>query len=414
MKILILSDDFPPYALGGAGVMAFRLAKEFVRQGNEVLVISTVREKEKEGVMRLEGMIIHILCANYNERWRSYYSLCNPFILKKIKIILAEFSPDIVHAHNVHTYLSYASLLLAKKYADKVFMTAHDIMSFYPGTFTEFINPKDFSIPSVFNYKVSFLTLFKKFRLRYNPFRNILIRYCLSRITRVIAVSKALREALSQNGIKNASVIHNGINVSEWNISPSEAEEFRKTYGLAESKIILFQGRLSGAKGGDLILQAMAILANDNPSAKLLVIGKKDAYAERMRKRAKDLGIEEKIIFSGWLDEAMMRRAYASSDVVVIPSVCFDSFPNGNLEAFASRKPVVATCFGGSSEIVEDGKNGFIVNPFDVQSLSDRLSGLLSDGEKVQRLGEEGYRLAVEKFSIDEKSKEYLAFFVEN
>lgn len=411
MKILVFSDDFPPDVAGGAGMMAFRITKEFLKQGHEVFVLSTTDDKNNAGKSEVDGIHVYRVYSHYHERWRSYRSICNTGVLAQVKETLLEFKPDVVHAHNVHMHLSYASLCMARRYGAKVFMTAHDIMPFYPGTFTEFIDPKDLSCPTVFNYSVTALMLLKKFRYRYNPLRNFFIKKVLRRIDGVIAVSDTLKEALSQNGIKNVTVIHNGIDVSAWKVSPDETKAFKHSHGVDGTDVVLFGGRLSGAKGGDLILQAMHTVTMRNSSARLLVVGKKDAYAERMEKRAKELSIGDKVVFSGWLPEGEMKKAYAASTLVVVPSVCFDSFPNGNLEAFAVGRPVVSTCFGGSREIVRDGENGYIVNPFNVPFMSEAIGGLLSDKEKARRFGENGRKLVAENYSIEEVAKKYVLLF---
>lgn len=413
MKILVLSDDFPPEVAGGAGMMAFRITKEFLRQGNDVLVVSTTADKEKVGMSETDGIPVYRIYSKCHERWRQYRSLCNPIILREVRKIISKFNPDVVHAHNVHMHLSYASLSMVRHFGAKVFMTAHDIMSFYPGTFTEFINPNDLSFPTVFDYRVTALMLFKKFRLRYNPLRNFFIRRILKQIDGVISVSEALKEALSQNGLGNIAVIHNGIDVAGWSISYEEAESFKRSFNCEGSDLVLFGGRLSGAKGGDLILRAMQGVVHRAPSAKLLVVGRKDSYAGRMEKKAKSLGLGDKVVFTGWLSEEGMKKAYASATLVVVPSVCFDSFPNGNLEALAAARPVVATCFGGSREIVRDGENGCIVNPFNVPALAGAITDLVLNKEKAQRFGKAGHNLVVEKYSIEKTAKIYLSIFAE-
>jgi len=412
MKILVLSDDFPPEVAGGAGMMAFRISREFARKGHEVLVVAATGNPSGEGESRFEGMAVQRIFSKYHPRWRSYISLRNPRVVSKLGKIISDFNPDVVHAHNVHEHISYASLSTARKYA-KVFLTAHDVMSFYPGTFTEFIDPKDFSCPNEFNYKVGPIMQFKKFRWRYNPLRNFFIKKELSKTNRIVAVSDELRTALLQNGIGNSMVIRNGIDLALWNASPAKVDEFKKTFALENSDIILFGGRLSGAKGGDIILRAMEIIAKKNTNAKLLVVGRKDFYSERMKRRAESLGIKDKIVFTGWLDENLMKMAYEVASVVAVPSVCFDSFPNGNLEAFASGKPVVSTCFGGSREIVKNRENGFLVNPLDVNKLSEAIVELLNDKEKARRFGEAGRKLVSENYSIVKIAGEYISLFSE-
>jgi glycosyltransferase involved in cell wall biosynthesis len=412
MKILILSDDFPPFLLGGAGMMAFRITKEFAAQGHQVFVITTTDNPGRQGISEVDGIPVHRIYSKYHERWRSYFSLYNPAVVKEVKRIISEFRPDVVHAHNVHMHLSYASLKVCQNFGAKVFLTAHDLMSVYPGPFFKFIDRNDLSCPEKFDYRVSAIDMIKMYRLRYNPFRNTIIRNYLNHLNGgMIAVSNALKEALSQNGIKIKAVIHNGIDLPAWDISPNY--DFEKKLGLSGANIVLFGGRLSGVKGGELILEAMRLVAKQNPKAKLLVIGRKDFYANRMEKKAASLGIGGKIIFAGWLSEDEMKKAYASSSVVIVPSVCFDSFPNSNIEAFASGKPVISTCFGGSREIVENGKNGYILNPFNVAALSNAIVDLLSNKAKANSFGKAGKALVKEKYLIGDSVKKYLSLFAE-
>lgn len=425
MNILILSDDFPPEVAGGAGVMAFRITEEYIKKGHQVLVVSATQDPANDilvkGITTVTGdngvsIPIVYVYSEYHERWRSYVSLKNRKVLSKIEKIISDFKPDVVHAHNLHMHLSYASLRIAKKYAKKVFMTAHDIMAFYPGTFTEFIDPKNLSIPTQFDYRVTAPMMFSKFRLRYNPFRNVASRCALKKIDGVVAVSDALKDALVQNKIPVKAVIHNGIDISGWNISADEIAQFKKRFfvggeTLENKKLVLFQGRLSGAKGGDLILRAMQEIVQSNRDAVLLVVGKYDSYAERMKGRAIELGIEGNIVFTDWLGQHDVKVAYASTSVVVVPSVCFDSFPNGNLEAFVAGKPVVSTCFGGSREIVQDGVNGYVVNPFNIADMAEKIAELLNDQEKAKRFGQAGRGLLEKEFSMNKTADSYLELF---
>lgn len=413
MRILVFSDTFQPETVGGADVAALRISKEFTRQGHEVAVVTTTTQKDAQGVSSVEGFVVWRIYSSYPLRWRGYVSLWNPWVVPQVAKVLATFKPDVVHAHNVHMHLSYGSLVVAKRYARKVFMTAHDIMPFYPGTFTEFINTEDLSCPELFDYRVDVSMLVRAFRFRFNPFRNLAIRYMLRRIDGVIAVSHALEDALEQNKIGVTTVIPNGINVSEWHVSSVEVDSFKRRFGLSDKEVVLFGGRLSGAKGGSLILDAMREVVKRLPTATLLVVGRKDHYADRMCRRAADLGISDAVVFAGWLSEHEMKMAYAAASLAVIPSVCFDSSPNGNWEAFASQKPVVSTCFGGSREIVEDGRSGFIVNPYNVPALVDAIDDLLRHPDKAKAFGAQGNLRVKTEYTVALMAKRYLALFSE-
>jgi glycosyltransferase involved in cell wall biosynthesis len=413
MKILVLSDDFPPFSFGGAGMIAFRATKEFVKQGHQVYVVTSTDDKTKVGVSQTEGMIVHRIYSKYHERWRSYVSIFNPGALIQLKKIIFNTKPDVVHAHNIHAHLSYASLLLARKYVPKVFMTAHDMMAVYPGPFAEFIDLNDLSCPKTFDYRVTSLMMLKKFRLRYNPLRNLIIKKWLNKINGVVAVSDSLKEGLLQNGVGVKLVIHNGIDISEWSVSNGEAAAFKKSMGLEGFSVVLFGGRLSGVKGGNIILEVMNLVSKQISSVKLFVVGKKDFYAKRMEEKAESLGLKDKIIFAGWLSEDGMKKSYAISEIVVVPSVHLDPFPTVNLESFAVGKPVVATCFGGSPEIIKDGENGFVVNPLNITAFADAICEILSNKEKAREFGEAGHRLVAGKYRIEEMAGKYLSLFSE-
>ncbi|MCR4283792.1 MAG: glycosyltransferase family 4 protein [Parcubacteria group bacterium] len=408
MKILILQDDFPPKSYGGAGVVAFNLAKGFKDKGNDVYVISTVKDKAEEGKDKYGGFEVYNIYSNYHERWRAYLSLYNPMTVIKVKNLINEIKPDVVFASNIHFHISYYSLKLAKKGEAKVFLIAHDVMLFHYGKLTEFINPCDLSIPDKFKYKINFLEQVKKFKKRYNPLRNLFINHYLKYVDKIFAVSFALQEALEGNGIKNIKTVHAGINFSLWEIDEGKINDFKKEYGVLDKKIVLFGGRLSGAKGGREILKAMIKIIEKVPSAVLLVVGEGKGYEKDMVNTAEKFGLKDRIIFTGWILGDKLKAAYHSSDVVVVSSVCFDSFPVINLEAMACAKPVVGTCFGGTPEIVEDNVTGFIVNPFNTEVMAEKISYLLLNPEKAREFGKRGYNKIKEKFSIDKWIDKYL------
>jgi glycosyltransferase involved in cell wall biosynthesis len=388
------------------------LAKAFKSRGHDVVVISSSRYAEKCGKIDFEGIkVFRFLSIYHEDRWRIFRSIYNPSLTSKVKEVILDYKPDVVLAHNIHMYLSFYSLVIAKRYVDKVFFVAHDIMSFYPGTFTEFIDPNDFSILTAFNYKVDIMMLLKKFRFRYFPMRNYLLKRWLNKIDGVVTVSGALRDALCQNEICVKTVIYNGIGVKDWNVLNERVSHLKNSLALDGKDCILFQGRLSGAKGGHLIIKAMKIVAESCPGSVLIVAGKKDSYAKKMMVYANDLGIADHIVFTDWLNRDDMTTIYNIASLIVVPSVCFDSFPNANLEAFACKKPVVATCFGGSREIVSDHNNGIIVNPFDVESLAKSIIYLLKNPDKAKEYGENGFKLVQDKFSIEKMSENYLNTF---
>ena len=182
MKIVFLSDDFPPKSYGGAGIVAFNQARELASRGHEVFVITTTQDNNDVGQVVLDGLTIHKIYAHYHERWRAYRSLYNTQTIFGVKKLLEELQPDVVHAHNVHFYLSYYVLILARRYSKRVVLTMHDVMSVYYGKlFPRITIMQDGSQPV--DYKISPWQQFCEYRMRYNPFRNLIIKNYLKIIS---------------------------------------------------------------------------------------------------------------------------------------------------------------------------------------------------------------------------------------
>ena len=128
MKILYFSDEFPPAVTGGAAIVAYDFAVALLKKGHEVFVITASQDRSRAGKSEIDGVKIFTLFSKYPVFLRHYLSGWNPFLAGKIKKILEEIKPDIVHAHNIHTHISYSALKIAKKSGAKVFLTAHDTM----------------------------------------------------------------------------------------------------------------------------------------------------------------------------------------------------------------------------------------------------------------------------------------------
>lgn len=381
MKILFLSDDFPPQSFGGAGKIAFNLACGLQKAGHKMFIITACQEKSREGRENYEGLNVFRIFSNYHDRWRAYLGLYNPQTISKIKKLLEEINPDIVHAHNLHRYLSYYCLKLAKKFSKAVFLTAHDTALVYCAKWA----PKDRQ-----NLKITILDQIRAEKKRYNPFRNIIIKYLLRYVEKIFTVSNALKKFLEINGIGNIEVIYNGVDAEDWKIGQEYAGEFKKKHNLQDKKIILFGGRISSLKGIKQINQAMARVKEKVPEATLVTVGRGGL---------------------GWLNGNQLKAAYSAADIIVTPSIYFDPFPTVNLEAMACKKPVVATCFGGSSELVQDGKTGFIVDPRDIKSLAEKIVHLLENPQEAEQFGEAGYERAEKYFSLDFQAAQTVSWY---
>lgn len=410
MRIVFMTDKFFPYQTT-VGKIVFHDAEKLLDRGHSVFIITTVQDEAQEGWFEYEGLRVFRIYSRYHEKWRAYLSLYNPQTSGKIKKILKDINPDVVHAHNIHYRLSYYALKLAKKSGAKVFLTAHDVMSFHYGKLVECINVENPSC-DIMNYRVSWWQQLKRYRWHYNPFRNLVIKRYLWYVDKIIAVSNALRNAMHDNGINNISVIHNGIDVNSWQYTETQVLAFREKHNLLDKKIILFGGRLSEAKGGKQAVKSLAKVLEKVPSVILLVIGEQNEYAKEMRRIATDSYVDKNLVFTGWISGSELTACYGSADVILVPSMYPDPFPTVVLEGMACRKPVIAGCFGGSKEAIKDCITGYVVNPYNTKELSDKIIDLLSKEKKAEEFGRAGFNYVSTNFNLNDKITKHISIYI--
>ncbi|HYF29395.1 MAG TPA: glycosyltransferase family 4 protein, partial [Candidatus Paceibacterota bacterium] len=345
------------------------------------------------------GLTVHTLYSSYPVWRRAWVSLRNPQVLPEVRRILTEFRPEIVHAHNVHTHLSYASLKVAHELGARVVLTAHDAMTVEYGKL----------VPRGGDLRVSPLRQFLTQRHRYNPLRNATIKRYLKYVDRIVAVSHALKRALEANGITNVEVIYNGIRVEDWEVAESAVAAFRERFELANKKTILFGGRLSKLKGAETAVRVLAEVAKTVPNATLLIMGRQGPYAKEIKALARTLGVVDRLIFTGWISGDELRAAYHASDVVAVLSIYLDPFPTITLEAMACGKPVIGTSLGGTSEAIEDGVTGYVVDPCNTAEAGKKTAELLTDDARSAAFGQQGRRRVSQVFSLESAVDAYSA-----
>lgn len=402
MKIVFFTDDFPPNSFGGAGIVAFEQARAVMERGHEVYVITTVEDAAKVGKSTYEGLTVYSVHTTYSERFRAYQSLYNLKVLRLVKKLLAEIRPDVVHAHNIHQKFSYATLAVARQYSKKVFLTAHDVMLFHYSKLYPKIEVTENGLQR-FDYCLPWYENALHFRLRWNPLRNILIRFYIRNIDGIFSVSHALADALRQNGLKKITVLHNGIDTNRFTIDTAKVDIFRAKYNLEDKKILFFAGRLSKAKGAEVILRALEEVSKKITNVCFLFAGKKDPYVDSFLKQAKNLGLEDKVVFLGWVDRDVVKKAYSVCNIVPVLSVYLDPFPTTNLEAMAAQRPVIGTYFGGTPEVVLSGETGFIVNPNNSKEVAGKILELLLDEKLAESFGKAGLSRVEQCFSLSKQ-----------
>ena len=411
MKILMLNDRIPPENRGGAGEVFWRLAKALHAANHDVHVIAATDKASFDE--NRDGIPTYHIHSHYPERFRAWYSLYNPQVNERLKILYQQIKPDVVNGHNVHEHLGYHAFTLANQQGIPVVFSSHDVMPFAYHKMAYFINPAICGVPSPNAYRVPPLYNLKQMRLRYNPIRNWRIRHVLAKHTqRRTAPSQELATAHHANDLPEFMPVHNGIDVVDWQVSSDVVDSLRERLTLQGRKIILFAGRLTQAKGTIQLLDALKIVVQDVPTATLLVLSPVPIDEQITDNKYADLR-DNHIVSGGWLQGDELVAAYHLADIVAVPSVVFDTFPTVNLEAMATATPVLASCYGGSREAVLDGETGYIVNPYDTGDLAHKITNLLTDDDLRQRMGVSGQQRVTSQFSIQTYRDNMLAAYRE-
>jgi glycogen synthase len=168
---------------------------------------------------------------------------------------------------------------------------------------------------------------------------------------------------------------------------------------------LLFVGRLEERKGPDTLLSALLLLPRSTGAICVEFVGQAPGEKEEFGLHLQALAAKVRtrqpqitLVFSGYLDDASLQRAYAGCDVFVAPSR-FESFGLILIEAMRWRKPVVACDIGGMREVVENGVSGLLVPPGDADALAHALFGLIAEPARRAQVGELGYARYVERFT---------------
>ena len=245
----------------------------------------------------------------------------------------------------------------------------------------------------------------------------VYIEKILARIsTRIITLSNELKKELIEMGIgreEKFEVIPLGLELKPFfdsekyrRMFKKEMGEFKKELGLSEDTLLIgIIGRLVPIKGHKYFLDAARnIISNFKfqiSNLKFIIVGDGE-LREELEDYTKKLGIANDIIFTGFRQD--LPKIYCDLDIVALTSLN-EGTPVSVIEAMAAGKPVVATNVGGVSSIVKNNINGFLVNPQDVQALSDAIMKLLKDSDLRQKMGREGQGSVFPHYDISQLVK---------
>jgi glycosyltransferase involved in cell wall biosynthesis len=216
---------------------------------------------------------------------------------------------------------------------------------------------------------------------------------------KVIAISEAVKEHLIKDfrvKPEDIRVIYNGINVDRLRTQNSELKtQIKESFGLGKGPLVGIVARLSDVKGHIYLIQAMKMVLTRLPNVQLLIVGE-GRMKEALVKLTKESGIEKNVFFIPEVCDTT--EVLSIMDLFVMPSLK-EGLGLSLMEAMASGLAVVASDVGGIRNLIQDGYNGLLVKPADINALSLAILEILQHPERAESLGRQAQLFISQNFS---------------
>ncbi|MFH1904709.1 MAG: glycosyltransferase [bacterium] len=349
IKVIHLVEDLK---IGGLERVVATIAEGLDKEKYDVEVWCVARDGEIADELKGKGIKVKIL---------GILTYHNPFNILRLVSAMRKANPDIIHTHG---YFANTAGRLAGLLARIPIILAHLHSTYY---------------------------YYKK--------RHFLIEKFLSLFTsKIICCSEAVKQfAVNYEKVNSNKliIIYNGIDLQNF-CQFGNLRETRKRLGLSDKeKVIGSVGRLKEVKGYKFLLEAATRVVKEIFGVKFLIIGD-GSLREELEKLTKNLGLKQKVIFTG--KQKDISELLGIMDIFVFPSL-LEGLGIAAIEAMAFGLPIVATNVGGIPEIVNDRKSGFLVPPKDSHALAIKIIELLKDGGKAQKMGRIGKEIFEKKFT---------------
>jgi glycosyltransferase involved in cell wall biosynthesis len=201
-------------------------------------------------------------------------------------------------------------------------------------------------------------------------------------------------------------VVPNGIDTNLF--APHPQAQARATHGLAEGPLLVCAGRLDHEKGFHHALEALARL---DGHATLVVVGS-GTELEPLKRLARDLGIQDRVLFAGAQPQDSIPAYFAAADIFLFPTQREEAAPLVVPQAMACALPTVASAIGGITEVIDrPEENGILIAPGDVNALAHAVERLLSDKDLRARMGAAARARVESEYTVEKMVDRTLAVY---
>lgn len=368
----MLSWEYPPNIIGGISRHVEELAAALVKRDVEVHVITswidgTLQEEE------INGVFIHrVQVEGDRSDFFPWVRSLNYRTEEKVDELLAKGSKKGVLLH-AHDWLAeFAGCSLKQKHKLPLVATVHA---------TE--HGRNYGIYNDTQRYISQI----EWELTYEAWRVIVCsEFMKDEVHSVLSVP-----------MDKMDVIPNGIDADKFDFSFSDKKEFRNAYAAPDEKIIIHVGRNVREKGGSTLIAAFKRLLHEYPKAKLLIVGGGDRTW--LKEQVSNLGISDRVYFTGFVDDETLLKLYRVSDVAVFPSY-YEPFGIVALEGMAAKVPVVTSDVCGLTEVVTHNVTGITTYVENDESLAWGIAEVFKKSPlELRKMINAAYEKATTEFS---------------
>jgi glycosyltransferase involved in cell wall biosynthesis len=405
MRLLFLSNFFPPVRPGGYTQWCHEVADRLAARGHTVGVLTSCYELEKASadehniyrLLHLEGDLIYYQPLHFFTRWKKHHRENLAYLEHTVQ----DFAPDLIFVWGMWA-LSKALPALAEQ--------------LLPGRVVYYLS--DYW-PSALDMHTTYWQSQPR-RWPMQAPKRVLSKAAMSilakegqpelRLEQVICVSARVRELLVEAGlpIQHARIIYGGTDIERF-LSVRERDYQSGFLNL------LYAGQLVRHKGVHTAIEAMARLVNEKKvnQVSLTIVGSGHPdYEAFLRDLVDRECLQNYVRFHESVSKDKMPALLQQFDVLIFPSIYEEPLARVTQEAMAAGLIVVGTTTGGTKEILSDGKTGCTFAPEDADGLAEQVTRLINDPELCGRLAQAGRQTVLENFTLDKMVEEIEAYLV--
>lgn len=406
MRILFLSNFFPPARPGGYTQWCHEVAERLAAQGHSIGVLTSRYDLEKVPsgeqniyrLLHLEGDLTYYQPFHFFTRWKKQQRENLAFLEETIK----GFAPDLIFVWGMWA-LSKALPALAEQ--------------LLPGRVVYYLS--DYWPSATDMHTVYWKSPVRRGFMQIP--KRVLSKAAMSmlattgqpdlKLEHVICVSARVRDLLIEAGlpIQHARIIHGGTDTERF-------QEVREREYQPGRLKLLYAGQLVRHKGVHTAIEALAILVKkqkiSHVTLTLIGSGHPD-YEAFLRDIVKSEQLQDYVTFHKPVSRDEMPAILQQFDVLIFPSIYEEPLARMTQEAMLAGLVVVGTTTGGTKEILRDGETGFTFEPENADGLAEQISRLIIDPELCRRLAQAGRQTVLDNFTLDKMVHEIDAYLQE-